>query len=273
MRWLILVGLAIVISGVAFLPFVMGWMGDESDVIDVSHVPIRVPVELVGTPVFIPAMTHEADQLRRVAAQHAALLTSIPPTPVLTPTLTVAQLKESSFLGVTAEEAGEGIEVEVPVVGWFDPDEGLLFYRGSGGDWTGRSVRDSHPYSRFLYFDGYPSDVASFANGSLYEEVARDLAFGASEVVPWLGSPTPEIVRTFMRDLGWELLPGGEPYINVWTTFEFLTQGAMHTYAVGGVMRLDLVSRPQAGDQTLDYLVPGPFVGPVVVERLGVRRS
>ena len=47
----------------------------------------------------------------------------------------------------------------------------------------------------------------------------------------------------------------------------------MHTYAVGGVMRLDLVSRPLAGEGYLDYVVPGPFVGPVVVERLGVRRS
>ena len=189
MRWLVLVGLAVVITGVVSLPFVMGWMGGESDVIDVSHVPVRVPVELVGTPVFIPALTHEAGELRRVAGEHAALMTSIPPTSVVAPTLTVEELRESSFVGVTAEQAAEGIEVEAPVDGWFDPEEGLTFYRDSGGDWTGRAVREAHPYARFLYYDGYPSDVSSFADGSLYEEVARDLAFGAAEAAPWLGSP------------------------------------------------------------------------------------
>ena len=270
MRWLVPVGLALLIAA-ASLPFLLGWVGGESDVIDVSQVPVRVPVELVGTPVFMPALTHEAGELRRVAEEHASLMTSIPPTPIMTPTLTVEELRESSYVGVSREEAAAGIEVEVPVVGWFDQSEGLTFYRENGGDWTARSVRDSHPFARFVYYDGYPSDVASFGDGSLYEEVARNLAFGASEVVNFLGSPTPELVRTFMRELGWELRAGSEPYINVWTTFDFVSEGAMHTYAVGGVMRLDLVSRPLYGGESLDYLVPGPFVGPVVVERLGAR--
>ena len=273
MRLVVLAVVAVVLAVAVSLPFIFGWFDGESDVIDLSHVPVRVPVELVGTPVFVPAMTHDADELRRVAGEHAALMTSIPPTAVVTPTFTVDQLRESSFVGVSAEEAAAGIEVEVPVVGWFDPDEGLVFYRGSGGDWTGRGVRDAHPYARLVYYDGYPADVASFANGTLYEEVARDLAFGAADAAPWLGTPTPELVRTFMRELGWELRPGVDPYINVWTTFEYLTEGALHTYAVGGVMRLDVVSRALEGEEKLDYVVPGPFVGPVVVERRGLRRS
>lgn len=275
MRWILLTVLGVAIAGAAVaVPFVMSQFGD-SDVIDVSHVRVEVPVELAGTPVFVPAMTHEAVELRRVADEHGRLLTSIPPTPTLAPTAVWTEesvgVEGNGFSGMTRAEAFEGIEVEEGVEGWFDPGEGLDFHRDAGGDWTARPVRQKNPYAEFFYFDGYPADVASFANGRIYEELARNLAFGASEVVDFLGSPTPEIVRTFMRDLGWELRSLEEPYINVWTTFDFYSQGALHRYAVGGVVRMDVVARNGAGGEVLEYLTVGPFVGPVVVERLGVK--
>lgn len=278
MRWVLLSLLAVAIAVVVVaVPFLWSGWGGDSDVIDVSHVKVEVPVELAGTPVFMPALTHEAQELRRVAEEHARLLTSIPPTPTLAPTVPWAGAseggEENEFAGVSRAEAFEGIELGVPVEGWFDPKEGLDFHRDAGGDWTPRPVRQENPYAEFFYFDGYPPDVASFANGRIYEDLARNLAFGASEVVDFLGTPTPEIVRTFMRGLGWELRSLDEPYINVWTTFDFYAQGALHRYAVGGVVRMDVVSRSGSDGELLEYLVVGPFVGPVVVERLGVKTS
>lgn len=271
MRWLVLTLVAAAVAGLAIsLPFLLSGFGD-SDVIDVSHVEVTAPVELAGTPVFLPALTHEASELRRVAEEHARLLTSIPPTPTVAaegPGLGVSG--GGAFAGVSRAEAFEGIEIEAPVEGWFDIEEGLTFHRDDGGDWTPRAVRQANPYAEFFYFDGYPEDVASFANGRIYEDLARNLAFGASEVVDFLGSPTPQIVNTFMRELGWQLRTLDGPHINVWTTFDFYAQGALHRYAVGGVVRMDLVSRSLGDGEELEYLVVGPFVGPVVVERLGV---
>ena len=53
---------------------------------------IVVPVEVAGTPVFMPALTRDTSELQRVAAEHSRLLTSLPPTPEPTPTLTAERL-------------------------------------------------------------------------------------------------------------------------------------------------------------------------------------
>ena len=52
---------------------------------------IAVPVEVIGTPVYGSALTRDAQELQRVAEEHARLLTSLPPTREPTPTLTVEQ--------------------------------------------------------------------------------------------------------------------------------------------------------------------------------------
>ena len=269
MRWLLLIFIAVVACGAVSVPLI--FMGSSNDdVIDVSHVQVPVPIELVGTPVLVPALTHEASERRRVAAEHASLLTSIPPTVPVSPTFTLEELQRASYASVDPGLVADGIPAPTPVEAWFDSKEGLTFYRDSGGDWTPRAVRESNPYARFIYYDDYPQDIPSFASGTVHEEIARNLAFGASDVLPFLGPPTPQVIRTFLRGLGWELRPGESPYINVWTKFTFIVEGAAHVYAVGGVMRLDLVSRASDSGESIDYLVPGPFVGPVVAERLGI---
>ena len=45
---------------------------------------IVVPVEVSGTPVFMPALTRDASELWRVSEEHSRLLTSAPPTSTLT---------------------------------------------------------------------------------------------------------------------------------------------------------------------------------------------
>ena len=52
---------------------------------------VLAPIEVIGTPVYIPALTRDAQELERVAEEHNRLLTSLPPTLKPTPTLTAEQ--------------------------------------------------------------------------------------------------------------------------------------------------------------------------------------
>lgn len=234
--------------------------------------PVSVPVEVARTPVHMPALTHEASERQRIAAEHARLLTSLPPSPGPDPTLTVQDEQRSAALLVVDNPGGVPVPVR-ELEEWFDPELGLSFWRETGGDWTSADVRGNHPYAPLFYYKDYPAGVLNFADGSMRERLARELSYGASEVLEQLGEPTPRVVRAFARRLGWELRPGGQPVINVWTTFDFRSARAVHVYAVGGVLRMEVVSRSSAngGQPEVEYLRPGSFVGPVVVERLETR--
>ena len=135
-------------------------------------------------------LTHEASELRRIRDEHAALIRSIPPTPEATPTLTPAERSLVAMARVRRHP--EAVPVP-PRVGedWFNPELGLEFYRDSGGDWTPRRVRESHPHRDLLYFSNYPESVPNFTAGSIDDHLARELVFEAVAVLPLLGEPTP----------------------------------------------------------------------------------
>ena len=50
-------------------------------------------------------------------------------------------------------------------------------------------------------------------------------------------------------------------------SYTVLEDGESHVFAVGGVMRMGVGSRGE-GEERLEYVVPGSWIGPVVVERL-----
>ncbi len=211
-------------------------------------------------------LTREAAELRRIRDEHAALIASIPPTPEPTPTLTVAE--RSLVASARVRHYPDGAPVP-PIVGedWFDPGVGLDFYRDSGHDWTSRAVRESHPHRDLFYFSEYPDSIPNFFDRSIYHHLSRELVFESVFLLPLLGEPTPAMVDSFSRKLGWELRDSPEPVVNLWTTFTVRREGGFHTYAVGGVMLMGVSS---SGDEEtlMEYVTPGTWRGPVVVERL-----
>ena len=151
---------------------------------------------------------------------------------------------------------------------WFDPSLGLDFYRDSGGDWTAEWVRENHSHRDLFYYADYPESLANFADGSIYRLLAREMLFEAVSVLPFLGEPTPAMMDTFSRDLGWELRDSPRPVVNLWTTFTVRREGQFYTYAVGGVMLMGVFSSGENEDDLMEYVTPGEWIGQVVVERL-----
>ena len=94
-------------------------------------------------------------------------------------------------------------------------------------------------------------------------KVVSGLVFEAVATLPLLGEPTPAIIQLFSR----ELCDSSEPVVNIWTTFRIRRDGLLHVYAVGGVMRMGVSSLGE-DDDLVEYVTTGPWLGPVVVERL-----
>ena len=211
-------------------------------------------------------LSGESVELRRIRDEHAALIASIPDTPEPSPTLTVAE--RSLVASARVRHYPDGAPVP-PRVGedWFDPGVGLDFYRDSGDDWTSRAVRKSHPHRDLFYFSEYPDSIPNFFDRSIYHYLSRELVFESVFLLPLLGEPTPAMVNSFSRKLGWELRDSPEPVVNLWTTFTVRREGGFHTYAVGGVMLMG-VSSSGDGETLMEYVTPGTWRGPVVVERL-----
>ena len=251
-------------------------VGADSPVVFDFPEPVVLPTEVAATPVFVPALTHDASELERVVEEHARLLTSLPPTPGQSPTAVPLEDRVSAALEIANNPSG--VPYATPELeNWFDPVKGLEFYRPEGGDWSRAGLRADHPYSELFYYEDYPSDVVNFVDESVYEALGRRLALGAADVLPNLGAPSPAVVRVFSRRLGWELRHEALPVINVWSTFEFVEGEVVSVYAVGGVMQMELASRTlsdassEGGAVVLEYLVPGSFIGPVVVQRVATR--
>ena len=219
--------------------------------------------EIEAQPV---ALTVVAGENRRLREAHMALIESIPVTVEPTPTLTLTEREEVAVARVVAHPLGVPVKPSV-TESWFDSRRGLTFYRDSGGDWTGRSVRESHTHRYLFYHKEYPEGVLSFGDRSIFPALSRELAFEASVVLPLLGEVTPAMVTSFGRKLGWELRDSAEPAVNLSTTFVVRKGGVRSEYAVGGVMVMSVLSK-RAGEEYFEYLAPGRWVGPVVVERL-----
>ena len=150
---------------------------------------------------------------------------------------------------------------------WFNPEVGLTFYREGTGDWTARRVRETHSHRNLFFYSEYPDEIANFDDGSILEDLAREMVFEAAQVLPLLGEPTPAMVDIFGRRMGWELRDSTRPVVNLWTTFVVSEGDEFHRYAIGGVMLMGVGSVVE-GEDRLEYVLPGRWLGPVVVERL-----
>ena len=216
--------------------------------------------------------TLEAAELRRVRVEHIALIESIDDdssevVPVeVEATVSSVEAKAVALARVLAAPGGVRREVD-PDEKWFHPDRGLTFFRMAGGDWTATAVRESHTHRNLFYYEDYPDGIYNFADGSIYPDLARELAFEGVDLIKVLGEPYPEMVNVFVKNLGWELRDSVNPVVNVWTHILIVEDGVSSGFAVGGVMRLGVRSLDD-GESRLDYLVPGRWIGPVVVERL-----
>ena len=56
--------------------------------------------------------------------------------------------------------------------------------------------------------------------------------------------------------------------MNLWSTFIVSERGEHHVYSIGGVMLMGVGSVDE-GEGRLEYVTPGRWLGPVIVERLG----
>ena len=212
-------------------------------------------------------LTRQASELRRLRDEHLKLIESIPPTPGATPTLTVVEHKLVADVKIVAHPDGIPVRPSVDE-DWFNPNLGMTFYRSSGGDWTARRVRETHTHRNLFFYDGYPDSVLNFADKSIYPALAREMVFEATRVLRLLGEPTPAMVEIFTKQLGWELRDSSRPVVNLWATFIISEKGEHHVYAIGGVMLMG-VGAVDDGEDRLEYVTPGRWLGPVVVERLG----
>ena len=265
MRVLVLCSVWALVLG---LPFSLGCGSETSAVVPVVAPPVveEVPPDPSVLATRAVPLTIEAREIRRIREEHQGLIASIPPTPVATPTLTVVEKQEVAVARVLAHP--DGVPVGPAVAeDWFDPALGLSFFRRTGGDWTARAVREKHSHRGLFYYPGYPSDVPNFDDGSIFGPLSREMVFGAVDVLPLLGEPTPATIAAFQKNLGWELVDSPRPVVNLWTTFVLASGGEVFTYAVGGVMEMG-VNRRGEGAGLLEYVVPGKWLGPVVVERL-----
>ena len=210
------------------------------------------------------ALTKQAAERRRLRDEHSSLIASIPTVPSSTPTLAPEVKQRIAVARVIDHPHGVPIP---PALGeeWFDPDRGLTFFRLEGGDWTSRRVRESHTHGALFYYTSYPDEVLNFSDRSIYPVLARELAFEAVEVFPSFRDPTPALIRSFSDKLGWALRGNLGPAVNVWTHVTLVERGEEYVYAVGGVMMMGTLF---SEDRSYQYLVPGRWVGPVVVERI-----
>ena len=233
----------------------------------------RERVVVDGRAYRVPDLTREAVVLREASSHDATLIASIPtPTATVRPGATRVTGGGLDVVALLAENPG-GVPLlrnEGPL-DWFDPEQGLFFYRVRGGDWTDPGVRERSPYRSLVEYRNYPDGVSNFADGSIVYDLAVKLAFGMAEVRPAFGRPTPAMVAALSRDLGWEMVDvEDEPAFRLWTRFTFrAADRAEYEYAVGGVMVMQ-VGELESGAQ---YLIPGNFVEPgVVLQRLDVER-
>lgn len=157
-----------------------------------------------------------------------------------------------------------------PVADWFDWQDGLEFFADRPGDQTPALVRESVPESRYFYHEGYPAGIPNFADGSLGDLLAEELAREATAALPDLFTYDAALGRGFRPRLAWAVRPE-QPglWVNVWTRFQLQDGPIRRVYVVGGVMGFRLAGVPDAVEpEWALYPEPAGWVGPVVVERL-----
>ena len=246
--------------------------GDAGDAGDGTALtpPMRINLGAAEGRVQPVELTRIAEEHRRLREEHDSLIDSLPTpvTPVIEEMPTARERQQIAIQRVTALRLGEEISNDGIWEDWFDPTQGISFYRDQGGDWTSARLRREHPYRDLFYYEDYPDRVRNFEDETIYGQLARELSFAAHEIMPVIGEPNPALVDTITANLGWEIRDAELAVVNVWSSFRLTPPGSpTQDFAVGGVMRLG-VREGGAGDGAYHYLVPGSWVGSVVVERL-----
>ena len=270
--WLFVAVLAVMVlalPGVWLYQAVSDSLGGGNPVVDLPEDNVVVD----GVTYQAPDLTREAELFRESLGDMSTVIASIPtPTATAVVSATPVNLGGTPVVGLLLENpAGVplGTASESDGLDWFTPERGLDFFRVRGGDWTTPEVREASPYRSLVEYEDYPPGTSHFADGTLIYDMAVKLAFGMVEVRPNFGTPTPAMIATLSRELGWELLPGGDvPAFRVWSTFRYrAADTAEYLFAVGGVMVMNVGELP-GGAQ---YLIAGDFVPPgVVLQRLEV---
>ena len=251
----------LVFGGVVLYARFSGW-GEPQDL---SEIPVEQQVvEIMGTRVYSPQLTHEASEVRRVASEHQTLIASIPtePPPLEATPAALATQEALSFRLWESDEGGLPV-TPFPSEDWFDPDRGLYFWRDQGGDWTTGQTRNSNPLWSFVVYDEYPDGVINFADGSMQDAIARKMGYEMVAVNPRMGSPTPAMIVVLRRNMGWEFREDASDKANVWSSFMMQEGNYVREFRVGGVLDFGLLPLP-GGEG--DYLSVGEFVPPFIVE-------
>ncbi len=263
-----MVALGVLTLGVAALG--CGWIpGTGSNVVLVTATPTPVVVVYGAAEGVVREveLTRTAEEWRKRREEHSGLIESRGPTPTLEATPDADVLEQVASARVLEAYSDQGYESR-DHGDWFDPNQGLYFYRDSEGDWTTSRMRASNPYASLFYYGGYSDDVANFESGTMQRSLARSLAFEVSELLPGVGAPTPAMVGLIEDRLGWAIRDRNGPVINVWSSFDLVgVEVGSQQFSVGGVMQLGLMKGGE-GDNWYDYLTLGEWIGPVVVERL-----
>ena len=134
---------------------------------DVAAVPTLVPLEAVpDAPDIAPVdlRTVQAQDLRRIRDEHAALIAMLP-TPTPWPTRAPSAAAASYLLD------GEQPVEDQQLVS--DPSQGVWWYRNSGGDWTTSRIKAINPYYPLFYDAQVDSRYATFGNGGIQNEIGR----------------------------------------------------------------------------------------------------
>lgn len=254
-------------GGLALYVAFVGGAGPDSAAVPVE----QQVVEVMGTPVPAPRLTHEAAERSRILAEHQTLIASLPPTREPIP-LTPSDVATQQAAAAQVYDSGDrGLAQEpFPGEGWFDPDVGLYFWRENGGDWTTLEARESSPYWEYVEYDGYPPGVPNFADGSMGLSIARKMAFAMADARPEFGSVNQSMIRVLQSRLGWEFRTDAPDKANVWSYFTLVEGRYIGEFRIGGVVQFHLKPLP-GGAAGAMYLDLGEFVGSFVVERAAQR--
>ena len=189
-----------------------------------------------------PELTRRASDTLRQRDHMATLMASVP-TPTVVP--------------------GEELNISPPVL----PEErGVWWYRPGSGDHSGAALLSAHPYGEAIdLLDGrasgehYP-EIFEKNKGLIISRLSSDLAELMIAAEPEsAGYYSEDNVQTILysrigESLAWEAASTSEPYVRIWTTFEWDGADGPVIYRAGGVGVLEVVEPSEDDSWTRRYV-------------------
>ena len=210
-----------------------------------------------------PELTRRAvDTLRQ--RDHMATMVASVPTPTAAP--------------------GEELNVPPPSL----PEErGVWWYRPGVGDHSGQALLSVHPFGEAIdLLDGraggdYFPEIAAENEGLILLRLSSDLAELISAAEPDTasyysrGNVETILYSRMVGSLAWEAASTSEPYLRIWTTFNWDGIDGSVTYRAGGVGVLDVLYPSEDDSVTRSYVgrvsqIPkfAYFTDPPILERV-----